>query len=285
MLLTIDDLKAEGWQNYLPHIHQLGDWYTEFLRRDTANRNIVVELRDGLERKPGVHASEVSGCLRRLVYTLGGKVEKLSRPEDVDVNMKMRMRLGTAMHAVLQDELQRMCVMFGAGYVEFEDEVEISPELGGFAAKHNCHSHGDGIFTFYTQQLEPCIRVGLEIKTASGPEFEKMKSPKGYNVDQAQIYLECLDLPLMWFLYYNKSNSNWTKPKAPWLITHDPKHVKRLESKIVLAYSWARRGELPEREEGMPCGWCPFAHDCKPAYLRMKQSRRKGPPKPGEFKK
>jgi hypothetical protein len=285
-LLTIDDLGQEGWQNFLPYVHQLGEWYHQFKKVYNEDRDVKIAYRKEGHRKVGVHASEISKCLRLLTYAVMSGVKRKVSAEDRNVNMQMRFDLGTAVHALIQDDLHKTCAMFGSGYLQFTDEVGIKPSMGGFAGKWHVYSHTDGIFTFLDQNEQPCLRVGLEIKTKSGPEFDKLKAPDPDHVEQAHIYMKCLDLPLMWFFYYNKSNSNWTKPMAPYLITFDHKLMARLESRIASAYEFANQGKLPDRQEGMYCSWCPFAHDCDPSYLRMVKLRSsKGPPKPGAFRR
>lgn len=258
----------------------LGVWFDDIIRDETNDVGFKVLIPAEKTREPGVHASEVSGCMKKFVYALMGTERKVL-PEQVDVNMKRRFGFGHALHSLTQNQLMRAVMRYGNGYVEFIDEVSITPTTSEFAAAYTVYSHTDGLFTFYNEQFEPFLRVILEIKTDSKDEFEKRKAPSRSHIEQAHIYMRSLDVPLTWFLYYNKSNSNWTKPKAPWLVTYDKKLEAQLENRILSGYQMAHQQNLPQAEEGIHCGWCPFAHDCKPSYLMRKAGRakRSGPPR------
>lgn len=283
-LLTIDDLGKEGWQSLLPNAAWLGDLYEEFKKHDTDFRNIHATMGGDEGRANGIHASEVSGCLRKVVYSLM-ETEKKNKADSVDTNMRRRFQQGHMLHALFQSDFDRMCWM-SDGTVEFKPEVEITPDLNEVAKEYGIYSHSDGEFTFFAGH-QPYLRVGLEVKTMSDGEFAKLKKPLDYHVEQAHIYMKVLDLPLMWFFYYNKSNSNWTTPKAPFLMAFDHRIWTRLENKIRHAYKLAAEKTLPEREEGMSCKWCSFSWTCLPTILQARGggSRRRSPPKPGEFQR
>lgn len=280
-LLTIDDLGRDGWQSLLPNVAWLGDLYEEYKKRDTARRVIHVPMGGDEDRANGVHASEISGCLRRVVYSIAA-TEKKNDPERVNTNMRRRFQQGTLLHSLAQDDFDRMCWM-SDGTVEFQSEVEITPELNELTKKYEIYSHSDGEFLFFSNHT-PYLRVGLEIKSMSDKEFAKLRKPLDYHLEQAHVYMKVLDLPLMWFFYYNKSNSNWTSPKAPYLVAFDHKLWNRLENKMQQAHSLAATGTLPDRSEGMPCGWCPYSWTCMPTTLAGLTRKRRGPPPPGEFR-
>jgi len=277
-LLTISDLQTD-WQPLLSNVGYLGQLYDHFKRHDSGDRDIPVHIYGESTREPGVHASEVSGCLRRLVYGIQGAQRRV-KPEDVNINMRRRFQLGHMLHALTQDDFDLMC-MHTDGKLTFLDEVKVHPDMGGAAETYHIHSSCDGIFTFLNEQYNPYLRVGLEIKTMSADQFEKATKPLDYHLDQVCVYMKTLDLPLMWLFYYNKSNSNWTKPMAPYLITFDHKLWGRLEQRITHAYAAASARQLPERQEGLPCTWCPFTWTCEPTSLKR---RNAPPPKPGDFR-
>ena len=117
------------------------------------------------------------------------------------------------------------------------------------------------------------LSMGLEIKTASEGEYDKLNQPKEAHAEQTCIYMACLDLPLMWTLYYNKSNSNFTTPFSPWLTRFDNELWNRLQMRFIKSQHRANTGDIPEREEGMHCRWCPFSWTCMPQILQFKQQR------------
>jgi len=243
-------------------------------------------------RAAGVHASELSRCLRLLVYSVQGQDRR--PPVDAsDINMKMRFNVGHSVHAMLQREFELMCAWvnetqrLGNMNVYFQPEVRISPELGGPAADWNIHSSCDGVFTFSEAALDQNgvryvgpdinvrLRVGLEIKTASPGEFEKLNRPKDEHVEQTCIYMATLSLPLMWVLYYNKGNSNYTNSTPPWLLQFNQAlWDKQLEPRMAKAHYLAESNKIPPREEGKHCRWCPFVWVCAPTCLAKRGPHR-----------
>ena len=275
-LTTIADLQTQDIKPVLEVIRGLGSHYLRFIENDLNGYRYEVSAGPESGRKPGVHASEVSGCSRRLVYGIG-TTERIPDPTTTDANMRMRFRLGTAMHASIQDDLIRMCqagpyvAPDGTAYTMlFEPEGHISPSLGGAAAEHNVQSSTDGTFQLFGPDGQLAIRFLLEIKTASSGEYDKLKEPKLEHIEQGHIYMGCLDVPLIWFLYYNKSNSNFTHPLPPFLLRFSDKLWKDLEIRIVHAAFMNDTQALPDRSESMACRWCPWSYTCKPAILSRK---------------
>lgn len=245
--------------------------YRDFIRNDIGGYQYTVSASPESEREMGIHASEVSGCHRRLVYGIG--TERRPDPVSTDINMRMRFRLGQAVHAMLQDEFQRMCAtgpLVGPGNIPFtltfEAETHIAPHLGGAASDHGIHSSTDGIFTFWYLS-EPIIRILLEIKTKSGPEFDKLKTPAVDHIEQSHVYMGTLNVPMTWLLYYNKSNSNFTDPEPPFLFRFNDKLWSDLEMRFLRSNHMAETNNLPPRTEGIHCRWCPFAYTCNPEFL------------------
>jgi hypothetical protein len=223
-------------------------------------------------RAPGIHASEVSKCMRQIVYCILG-VDRRPPVDNADVNMLMRFQVGTGIHSMLQSAFHRIADK--SPKLNFEDEIRIHPGLGGPAAMWNLRSSVDGVFTFFDEFGAPELRVGLEIKTASDNVFGKLRSPQKDHIEQTTIYQAALDLPLMWLLYYNKSSSNITQSFAPWLYKFDQnKWSTDLEIRFARCTYMAQAGQMPDRSEGMYCRWCSFAHICDPAVLKRKS---KGP--------
>jgi len=272
-LTTIRDLDQPqaSKSQLIERAMQLGKWYGEFKATDTGAAKYEVNIGGDRKRAPGVHASEMK-CKRTMVYSIQGTERKPVSAELGNTNMRMRFASGHAHHAMIQNDFHRMCRRFN-GTLTFQDEVRIHPGLGGAAAQWDMHSSCDGEFTFWHNQ-QPYLRVGLEIKTKSGPEFSKMVKPDKEHAKQTCLYQKALDLPLMWILYYNKSNSNWTNSEPPYLYQFNA-HLwtTELEPRIADAHVHAQGRVLPAREEGMHCRWCPFAWDCKPPSLLAPHGR------------
>ena len=231
---------------YLKKADSIRFRYMRMLASKDEDVSYPVDISAGAGRDPGVHASEAGGCLRALTYGVGGTERKSNGH---NVNMLMRFAVGHAVHAMLQHDFHLLCA--DDKELSFEDEVRINPGRGGAAAQWDIYSSCDGVFTFEDKETgEPYLRVGLEIKTASEKDFDKLHEPKEAHRKQTCVYMKCLDLPLMWTLYYNKSNSNFTEPRAPWLFQFNPKLWRTLEQRISRALSFFDASTLPKREEG-----------------------------------
>lgn len=281
-LATIADLDVvtpEEYARYVAYAKSLSSLWMAWKRQHDGNMSVNVEFRGERDRAPGIHASELSGCPRKIVYSLLG-TKRIVRAGEKDIGMQRRFDMGTMVHAITQHEMHLMCAWYNSTqnsvFLQFEDEVKISPEVSALATHFKAHSSCDGRFTFWVaghdaQGQPQWIRylvVGLEIKTASGDEYQKLKEPKADHKEQTCFYMSMLDIPLMWVLYINKSNQKFTEAEPPFLMKYN-KYLweNTLKPRMQEAMDCAAANKLPARSEGMPCGWCPFAHTCQPAYL------------------
>ena len=158
-------------------------------------------------------------------------------------------------------------------YLEFQEEAPVAPSLQPLAAHYRIFSHCDGIFTFRDggPEGEIVLRVALEIKTEAPSSFEKLRGPKEDHVEQVHLYMACLDVPLVWFFYFNKDNQNNTSSEAPWLIPFNPIVWQRIEERIQKVHLSVQQGVPPEREESIGCDFCPWSWTCQPKQLEPKQ--------------
>lgn len=223
----------------------------------------------GSDRAPGIHASEISGCPRRLVYSIMGTTRK---PEPLDAVWHRRFNTGHAIHQMLQKEFHQMAQSSG-GRIGFVDEVTITPERQEVAKQWVIRSSCDGLFTV-TEKDGKSWRMLLEIKTASPMEFEKLRRPKLEHIEQAHVYMACLGVPVTWMLYWNKGNQNITGTNNPeFLVKFDKTIWSGLEQRFQQAHTDAFKKNLPDRQESIACEFCAFSYTCNPKYLK----RRKGP--------
>jgi len=284
-LLTIADLNQpqQNLDGFLAVTNTLSQTYFDYVANNQdEGYEYTVQVFGGKGRSPGIHASEMSQCLRLVVYSIMN-VERKADSANADVNMLMRFALGTAVHSMVQNDWHRIAQQTQGRWtingepgcsMTFEDEVKVHPGLGGPSAEWDLHSACDGIFTFWNPQGQAILRVGLEIKTESDKQYEKLREPRDYHKEQTTLYMAALNLPLMWTFYYNKSNSNITSSYPPYLFQFDHKLWDKLEMRFAKAHGLAARSELPERSEGMPCSWCAFSHTCQPAILKGRKPKR-----------
>lgn len=261
-LLTIEDLLNSTEEEISPLLERaqaISPKYEEYLNNDVG---------DGHKRKPGIHASEVSGCPRRIVYSLmAEKRVELSKNE-----WKKRFKIGHAVHEMFQKDFAKMAEKSNYS-ITFQDEVKIAPGPDQpVASTWQIHSSCDGVFTIRESWDGPAlVRCGLEIKTASPTDFGSLKAPKPEHIEQAHVYMACLNVPLMWFLYYNKGNQNYTGSDNPsFFIRFDPNKWKELEGRFEEAHQHVRLNTLPDRRESVACEFCAFSWTCNPSYTQPK---------------
>jgi len=248
---------------------ELSKFYDAWKAQDNGGYKYEVNVTGSEGRKPGIHASELS-CQRRLTYSLMNTDRRPPTGPSI-VNMRRRFNVGHALHAMTQHEFKLMCAWL-RGSIEFTDEVGIYPELGGVAQQYIMYSSADGIFSFIHEGFT-YLRVGVEIKTESEKEYDKMVKPRDEHLEQTCMYMKSLDLPLLWFVYYNKSNSNFTPSSPPYLIQFDRTlWDKKVEPRIVGAHQFAQSGQLPDRTEAFYCRWCPFSWHCQPPSVNQKRN-------------
>jgi CRISPR/Cas system-associated exonuclease Cas4 (RecB family) len=249
-------------------VQGLSSLFYEYIATDPGGFNYEVSVSSESGRGGGIHASEASKCARKLVYSIQNTERRVGSKRDP--NMIMRFRVGTALHAMLQNDWDRIAGVV-PNNLEFESEINIHPGSSELAKEFDIYSSCDGIFTLLDEKREPLIRVGLEIKSSSAKEFENRRSPESDHVEQSTIYQACLDLPLMWVLYYNKSNSNITTSFKPWLFKFNTQLWEKMQRKFVKSHHQAATQELPERAEGMHCKWCPYSYTCQPQITQSRQ--------------
>lgn len=261
-LLTIDDLTNGDPAEVTELIAKatgISQMYEQFLAE---------EPKDGDKRSPGIHASECSDCKRKLVYS----ILQTPRQDKAAPVWRKRFKIGHAVHDMFQKDFHRMAGRSDF-QIDFVDEVSIAPDKGLYnAAKWDIYSHCDGIFTIKDAAGNPIIRVVLEIKTSAPDDYEKLKKPKEEHVNQAHVYMACLNVPLTWFLYYNKGNQNYTSSDNPsFFIRYDPKVWAKLETRFEEVHTFAAMNTLPDREESILCEFCPFSYECNPKSLMRRQ--------------
>lgn len=276
MLVTINDLLSgppETVEKLVKKASSLSSACEEYLEENQPPDH---------PRPAGIHASEISGCERKIVYNIIG-VEKRNL---VDPKWKRRFSIGHHIHEKFQREFQYIAHRMGLNpaqdwHISFEPEVPINPRLQPIAREWGIYSHCDGVFVIRERWDGPAIlRVVLEIKSESPNQYEllmKKAKPKPDHIEQAHVYMACLDIPLTWFLYYNKGNQNYTGTDASFLIRFDPALWGTLVERFRRAHDGAaaavgRDGELveeklPERTESVKCEFCAFSWTCKPAHL------------------
>lgn len=163
-----------------------------------------------------IHPSEVGECMLRVAFGLRGF--ERHRPVNPSPRLILAFEVGTAIHKILQGRYDQ----FGS-IVTFENEVEISPATSEVAERYSITGHSDGVF----REPVSSFGLGLEIKSMSGKRFAALMLSEHYK-NQATLYMKCLGLVYMMFVFVDKNASNIVSK----LFDYDEERWKRLVEKM-----------------------------------------------------
>jgi hypothetical protein len=238
---------------------ELSDYEKEWLTNNSLSRQYEAYMEDegddGHVRVAGVHASELNTCKRQVVYSLHQTPKKAK----IQIESRKRFKIGHAIHHMLQSDFAKMADAHSDS-LSFREEVKVHGTP--LAVQYYIESSCDGVFHIQNEKVD--VRIGIEIKSISPNDFASLTGPQQKHIEQAHVYMACLDLPLMWFIYWNKGNQNFTPMTAPWLITFNPDIWDGLKDRAMECLAAADAGQLPDREEGFHCSWCGYAWTCEP---------------------
>lgn len=255
-LTSIADLQVPGAKLLEQLAQSLNQLYDDFLD----------DFPEPDDRAPGIHASEICACKRQTYYTL------LAVPKKRQITgfWRKRFQVGHALHDMIQSHFELMAANSN-GRFTFTREVKIQdyPLAQELFLVSSC----DGVFTFYENGVA-IVRIALEIKSKSPKEYEKLKKPEPKHVEQSHLYLKVLDIPLVWYLYWDKGTQNYTPSSSPYLAFFDEAVWARIEKRSREVIEAAETNTLPDREEDMHCQWCPYQHLCLPASVKPKYGTR-----------
>ena len=88
-------------------------------------------------------------------------------------------------------------------HIKFTPEVKIDKDTSEIADIHCIAGHCDGIF----EDMKARWRMGLEIKSMSGASFAALRRPSDQYLTQATVYMACLGLEHMMFVFVDKNAS------------------------------------------------------------------------------
>ena len=265
-LLRIADLASltdEGRETIIGQVGKLRELYIEHTKNSHLGADYCVQCGSDADRAQGIHASEISDCLRMTAYSLTGT---LRRPNPNIGDLRRRFQIGHAVHAMMQNDFLAIAKL-SRGRILFTPEVPVDQSLGGVAEQWELASTSDGEFTLVDGRGAPYARIGLEIKSASHGEFDKLRKPKPEHIEQCTVYQAGRDVPITWLLYYNKSNSNVSAVTEAFVREFDASLWRKLEKQFQVVHQHRAKRTLPARQEGFHCRTCSFAWICKPGCL------------------
>jgi hypothetical protein len=193
----------------------------------------------------------VGDCELRLAFALRGIERKPSLY--ADQKLLLTFEIGHAIHRILQGSYG----LFGQR-VKFTPEVEINSETSELADRYCIVGHCDGIF----EDAAARYRLGLEIKSISGKGFSALSGPNEKYMTQATIYMACLDLSHMMFIFVDKNTSLIQPILYPFEQERWDAIAETLERVMVKVMVG---GSVPKSPSRMVCrSMCNYYWYCKP---------------------
>lgn len=207
----------------------------------------------GLATGKSACGNYIIGCQRQLFY----KYLNAPGQSSWDPQMRFRLDVGSAIHAVVDRYLEGMGASEYVRFADYKGEVWIPNRKHytiGF--QFNLSGRTDGLYT-----IDP-NRYVLETKSLSSKVFHALRSPKKEHITQAMVYMACFDIPVANILYISLESE---LPKKEFMVQFEPEHWAAITDKIELVIDHAERGEYPEREgNSFFCATCDFRLLCQP---------------------
>ena len=196
--------------------------------------------REDAQRSSGYYSpSSISYCARAMFYQRTG----VQQNECVYPATRVIFEIGHAVHEMLQGWLMEIL-----GDDCFRTEVLcIDEEL-------HLKRSADELLEL------PNERRMLEIKSISPKGYEGLTRPLPGHLLQAHCYAHMMDTPLIWFLYFNKSNGEMRTFDA----IFDKKIWNQVVDKLDRVERCVQKGNPPPKEIGRGCNECKFAWHCDP---------------------
>lgn len=215
------------------------------------------------DNRQGVfHPSAAGMCGRRGVYEYIGTPRVYT---DTDKDLEV-FRIGHAVHDIVQSILGDLrCVLEPRGIeVHFEAEVPFDPATDTLMQDFGLGGTCDGLLTLSCKAEGWVQRSVVEIKSSKDKLFQAIRAPKEDHVKQASIYAFRYNVPIIYYWYYNKDNS---ERKVFREVFNDAAFDEAINKFASMRWH-AEDGTLPEREESFYfCPRCEYSHTCKPETL------------------
>lgn len=180
----------------------------------------------------------------------------------------LRLDSGHALHGMFQYFMEAMTASPTGGrkIADFRREVAIAPDQQPMADALSIYSTIDGVYHV------GCIPSLLEFKTIGVASFDKLTRPKPGHLTQGQVYMACMDVPTISFVYMSYE----ARPRLKeFVVGFDRHHWLAIVDKIERVRTCANTGGRPVEEGGQWfCRSCDYRYLCtRPDRLTIKPIR------------
>lgn len=249
-------------------------------------RGWILDEKEERRNDADIHASQIHRCIKNIWFSCTPYV--FERKSNVDSKGRMIFDHGHMLHHMLQGYGKK-----GAwGDPKFyQDEVKIYPsyseakENGAHelpeAVKYHVRSSVDAILWRYIVPDirgigDVSVRLIHEYKSISPGKptkdgglyggYASLKGPKPEHKQQASIYMQCFNVPITVFLYYDKGGDQIAEFPVP----YDQLTWNIVRGKIKKVLDYVERNEMPPWEvtdavlNPIECTRCEYFDICKP---------------------
>lgn len=222
-----------------------------------------------LDRQGYFHPSAMAGCARRNVYEA---MRAPLTPGVPDVDSMEIFQMGHMVHDRVQSVLSDVDVICEAKGLEWKFEAEVPFDRKKDRLFMDLRTGGttDGCITIRDPGNWEQRGV-LEIKSMKDDFWQKLTGPKPEHEMQANLYAFRWNVPIIWYWYYNKNNSQRKVYPTPVNLKVLDQALARLE----MFNEHYDAGTLPDREESFfMCPRCEYKTVCDPPSLHQFRNRR-----------
>lgn len=205
--------------------------------------------RDGL-----IHASSVSNSCDKFLWLEAMDAEPKSRN---DPGLQLIFDTGTAIHEQMQ--YYQGTRARDKGYL-YEDEVKFGPDNSLYGRELRLCGSADGVSSGWPIR-QPVV---WEYKTISSKGFSKLTSPLSPHVVQGHVYMKCLGIPCIIFVYINKDKTGF----AAYKVHFDQSVWDSIEQRLLTILKMVDNIEEPAGVNNSQCFKCKFFDECEPDVQR-----------------
>ncbi len=249
-------------------------------------RGYVLTNNEERRNNADIHASQIYKCMKNLWYSCTPLVDQ--RIDKTDTKTKLTFQHGHMIHHMLQNYGRKGAWCNPEFY---QDEAKIYPTIGEAVAnnahqlpeafKYRVRSSVDAVIWKYKVPNirgigDVNVRLIHEYKSISPGRptkdgklyggFASLTGPYPDHKQQASLYMQCFNVPITVFLYYNKGDDSIAEFAFPFnLLTWN-----MVRGKITKVLDYVDRNEMPPWEETsavlneLECTKCEFLQICKP---------------------
>ena len=240
---------------------------SDMFLKDFSDFGLKFLTESGREPSKSINPSSFYKCIRAMWYKLHG----FEQGRKENFRGQVRLLHGTYVHTMVQDVLmsnmhnngitllapENLSVYYKDG-IEFTrehdaSEIELKFRDRRFTSEFPVSAMVDGAFEYQN------LRYIFEFKTINTKDFEYLYEPLKEHVIQGALYSLCLEIPRVMFMYFDKDKDIF----KVFIVQYTDTQKQWTKDRLVAVDTACASEELPDKEEGDNCKYCPYVKLCK----------------------